>query len=233
MDYLYLVFIGWGVTVTFRISVGRGGRGVIGEGRMRLLELIERTGSLRQAALAMGMSYRNAWGTLKHIEEEAGGKMVESKRGGNSGGRTVLTPMARDMMGEYDKAKDRVEQALAGILINAWAVVVIHDGRGSFLVEGGRLPKGRITVDRPTPAAISDILQRHMLRGDRIRGPRVISSPTDGSLNLVFELDPEVRPLKEWRAVSELEEFDQQMVALFYPLEEVPEGESSSEELDE
>jgi molybdate transport system regulatory protein len=221
------------VTVTVRISVGRGGRSVIGEGRMDLLRLIEETGSLRQAAISMGMSYRNAWGVMRHIEEEAGGKMVDSKRGGSSGGRTVLTPLAKDMMGEYDRARERVEQALSGILLNAWVVVVIHDGRGAFLVEKGRLPRNKITTSRPVPQAISEILLRNDLRGDRIRGPKVLSSTEDGSLNLVFELDPEVKPLSDWVPVSGLEDFDQQMIALFYPLEEISEEEASSEELDE
>jgi molybdate transport repressor ModE-like protein len=201
---------------------------------MRLLKLIDETGSLRQAALAMGMSYRNAWGIIRHIEDESGGKMVESKRGGSSGGRTVLTPMAKEMMGEYDRAKDRVEQALAGILLNAWVVIVIHDGRGAFLVEGGRLPRNRVTTTRPVPQAISEVLVRNDLRGDRIRGPKVLSKPDDGSLNMVFELEPEVRPFREWMHVSELEDFDQQMISLFYPLEEVSEEEASaSEELEE
>ena len=206
---------------------------MIGEGRIQLLRLIEETGSLRQAAISMGMSYRNAWGVMRHIEREAGGKMVESTRGGSAGGKTVLTPMAKDMMGEYNKAKERVEQALSGILMNAWVVLIIHNGRGSFFIEGARLPRNRITSDRPAPLAISEILLRNDLRGDRIRGPKVISSPTDLSLNLVFELDIEVLPLREWRDVSSLEEFDQQLVALFYPLEEIPEDEASSEEFEE
>jgi molybdate transport repressor ModE-like protein len=196
---------------------------------MQLLKLIEETGCLRQAAISMGMSYRNAWGIMRHIEEEAGGKMVESKRGGSEGGNTVLTPLAKEMMGEYDRARERAEQAISGILINVWVVIVIYNGRGGLFTESGRLPRSRITVDRPAPMAISEILNRNDLRGDRIRGPKVLSSTTDGSLNLVFELDPEVMPLRDWTQVSALPEFDRQMVELFYSLEEVPEGEDSSE----
>jgi len=38
---------------------------VFGDGRRRLLEILERTGSLNQAAKELKMSYRAAWGKVK------------------------------------------------------------------------------------------------------------------------------------------------------------------------
>ena len=43
-----------------------------GDGRAQLLELIEQRGSLRRAACELAMSYRNAWGYLRDLEEAAG-----------------------------------------------------------------------------------------------------------------------------------------------------------------
>jgi molybdate transport system regulatory protein len=219
------------MTVSVRITVGKGERGVIGDGRIMLFRLIESTGSLRQAAIMMGMSYRNAWGILKHIESEVGGKMVESSRGGVDGGKSVLTPLAREMMDEYDEAKDKVDKALAGILLNAWVVLIIHDGRGSILTLKGKLPRSRITVDRPAPMALDEILGKLGIRGDRIRGPKVISDISDGSLNLIFQLDPEVNPLTGWVPRESISETDEEKVSLFIPKESA--DQDSNDDLDE
>ena len=43
-----------------------------GDGRARLLELIEEHGSLRGAAKEFQMSYRHAWGYLRELEQAAG-----------------------------------------------------------------------------------------------------------------------------------------------------------------
>jgi len=48
-----------------------------GDGRARLLELIDARGSLKKAAQELEMSYRNAWGYLRDLETAAGFKFVE------------------------------------------------------------------------------------------------------------------------------------------------------------
>ena len=50
-----------------------------GDGRARLLELIDERGSLRQAAGELRMSYRNAWGYLRELEKAAGFKFVNAR----------------------------------------------------------------------------------------------------------------------------------------------------------
>lgn len=54
---------------------------LLGLGRAELLLRIQETGSLNQAAKAMGMSYRAAWGRLKASEAMAGEALVEKSRG--------------------------------------------------------------------------------------------------------------------------------------------------------
>ena len=100
-----------------KISVGRGGKTPVGEGRIRLLRLIEETGSLRKAAEGMGMSYRHAWGIIRHLEEELGGSLVVSTRGGKGGGKTVITDLASELISEYESLKKTVDEALVGRLI--------------------------------------------------------------------------------------------------------------------
>jgi molybdate transport system regulatory protein len=58
---------------------------LLGRGRVRLLELVHEKGSLKQAATAMGMSYRAAWGKIKESETAWGAPLLE-KRGSNRQG---------------------------------------------------------------------------------------------------------------------------------------------------
>lgn len=83
-----------------------------GDGRARLLELIDERGSLSQAAGALEMSYRNAWGYLQDLERAAGIKFVEreSGRGPRSGMR--LTAEGRRFLTRYRTLRDAVEATM-------------------------------------------------------------------------------------------------------------------------
>lgn len=64
---------------------------VLGAGRAELLERIQQSGSLRQAALQMKMSYKQAWDMIKHMNEQLGGPVIIAQRGGKGGGTTIIT----------------------------------------------------------------------------------------------------------------------------------------------
>jgi molybdate transport system regulatory protein len=64
---------------------------LLGRGRVELLERIQQSGSLRQAALQMKMSYRQAWEMISYMNEHFGSPVVISHRGGKGGGSAQLT----------------------------------------------------------------------------------------------------------------------------------------------
>lgn len=64
----------------------------LGYGRVVLLERIREHGSLAQAARSMEMSYKHAWDLLDSMNRQAGCKLVETSRGGKSGGGARITP---------------------------------------------------------------------------------------------------------------------------------------------
>lgn len=72
-----------------------------GDGRARLLELIDTHGSLRQAAADLDMSYRNAWGYLRDLEAAAGFAFVERAPGGAPRRGMRLTPAAHEFLACY------------------------------------------------------------------------------------------------------------------------------------
>ena len=92
----------------------RGGTYLLGHQEAQLLEAIDRTGSIKEAARAIGLSYRTAWARIQTIESALGQPMVRSRAGGPGGGATSLTPEGRDLVRVLlevsKKVEGRVEQ---------------------------------------------------------------------------------------------------------------------------
>jgi molybdate transport system regulatory protein len=84
-----------------------------GDGRARLLDLIDRRGSLRQASAELDMSYRNAWGYLRELERAAGFPFVERAAAGGPRTGMRLTASGRAFLGCYRRFQRALEQAAA------------------------------------------------------------------------------------------------------------------------
>ncbi|MCL4806884.1 MAG: LysR family transcriptional regulator, partial [Thermoanaerobaculia bacterium] len=63
-----------------RLRFVRGAVIVLGPGRADLLEAIERAGSVRAAASALGMSYMRAWSLVKVVNKEFRAPLVRLER---------------------------------------------------------------------------------------------------------------------------------------------------------
>ncbi len=86
--------------------------GVFGDGKWRLLQAIGQTGSLSAASKLLEISYRKAWGDLKKAQDNLNVTLVEKQRGGNMGGRTVLTDEGRKLVKAYTKFRADVEKQI-------------------------------------------------------------------------------------------------------------------------
>lgn len=80
-------------TVRLHLWLEHGGELCFGMGCAQLLASVERLGSIKKAAEAMGMSNRAARGKLQQSERALGVKLVESRGARCAGVR--LTPAAR------------------------------------------------------------------------------------------------------------------------------------------
>jgi molybdate transport system regulatory protein len=85
------------------------GRFAIGHHGFDLLEAIERTGSIADAARRLGWSYRHAWGYLRAAEGTFRDRLVVVRPGKGSAKGTSLTPVGREVlrMGRSLKAMPR------------------------------------------------------------------------------------------------------------------------------
>ena len=96
--------------LTIRVDFDSGAS--IGPGKIRLLEEVEASGSIRKAAEALNMSFRQSWLLLKAIEEMFGEPVIATARGGVGGGGSALTELGRHVVSNYRQLER--EAALAG-----------------------------------------------------------------------------------------------------------------------
>jgi molybdate transport repressor ModE-like protein len=78
-------------------------KGILGNGKWKLLKAINETGSLKEAMIKLNLSYRKTWDNLRKIEQLLGFRVVEKTRGGITGGKTVLTPQGKIIVTAFDK----------------------------------------------------------------------------------------------------------------------------------
>ena len=84
------------------------GNVIFGGGRVRMLEEIERLGSMNKAAKEMNMSYRALWGRIKSTEERIGAKILVAKAGGGKNCGSSLTPTGKKLLGNYKRLRERI-----------------------------------------------------------------------------------------------------------------------------
>lgn len=95
-----------------RIWIKTGDEKVLGHGRVELLERIRDSGSIRQAALQMKMSYKQAWDMVNHLNTHFAAPLVISQRGGKGGGKAVLTDEGTRVINYFHQLQQQFEEFL-------------------------------------------------------------------------------------------------------------------------
>jgi molybdate transport system regulatory protein len=91
--------------ITVRMRIYFGADLAIGPGRIELLEGVQSTGSLAQAAREMGMSYRRAWLLMQSLNASLRSPASLASRGGKMGGGATVTPVGRALIDTYRQAE--------------------------------------------------------------------------------------------------------------------------------
>jgi len=81
---------------------------VFGLGRLKILDAIDRLGSIQGAAKELKMSYRAVWGRIKATEERLGRPLLFRNKGGRSGGGSQLTPFALSLLVYFRHLHQRI-----------------------------------------------------------------------------------------------------------------------------
>ena len=104
-----------------------------GEGPCRLLRCVEKTGSLRSAAMEMEMAYSKASKLLKQAEAQLGFPLTARSTGGKDGGGSRLTPEGKRWLEQYEAYRDacvKANQALYRQFFPPVGCVIMASGLG-------------------------------------------------------------------------------------------------------
>ena len=104
-----------------------------GEGPLQLLRSVERTGSLRAAAMEMEMAYSKASKLLKQAETNLGFSLTTRSAGGKDGGGSVLTPEGKRWLQQYEAYRNaciKANQALYRQYFPNLGCVIMASGLG-------------------------------------------------------------------------------------------------------
>ena len=84
------------------------GEVIFGLGRLKMLEAIDRHGSIQAAAKELKMSYRALWGRITATENRMGRQLLTRNVGGASGGGSRLTPFAKILLEKFRDIHQRI-----------------------------------------------------------------------------------------------------------------------------
>jgi molybdate transport system regulatory protein len=94
--------------ITARVRIYFESALAIGPGRVELLEGVQRTGSLAQAARDMKMSYRRAWLLMQSLNSSLRSPASLPARGGRRGGGATVTPVGKALIKAYRRMEANV-----------------------------------------------------------------------------------------------------------------------------
>ncbi len=137
---------------------------LIGKGGAEILEAINKENSISKAAAASGMSYRYVWNYLHNIQQTLEQPIVETYKGGKTGGGGAkLTGLGRNLLEEYKQA----ESYFGKVLSNSGSLEVKGvklSARNRFKGKVVAVEKGVITakvkVEVKMPVTITAVITK-------------------------------------------------------------------------
>jgi len=102
-----------GHRLSYKLWIEDNGRPVLGRGGAEILEQVQKQESITRAAQELRMSYRFVWNYLQRIEKSAGEPIIETFRGGKSGGGGAgLTLHGKNLLDEYRRLEAHMVEVL-------------------------------------------------------------------------------------------------------------------------
>lgn len=99
---------------SFKVWLEYKGKPLLGEGGAEILRSIQKHSSISKAAQELGMSYRYVWGYAKNIERILGKPVLETFKGGKSGGGGArLTKLGASLLNKYELVEKGLSQVLS------------------------------------------------------------------------------------------------------------------------
>jgi molybdate transport system regulatory protein len=113
---------------------------IFGSGRLRMLEAIERLGSILAAAKELNMSYRAVWGKIRATEERLGRALLTRQVGGAHGGGSELTLLGKELVERFRKLQTTAQEASDHLFEDFFSKALACDPRSEETDGGGAGP---------------------------------------------------------------------------------------------
>ena len=88
------------------------GQPLLGTGGADILHAVKTEKSISEAARKVGMSYRYVWNYLAKLEKTLHEPVVETFKGGRSGGGARLTQLGENLLKEYKRIEEYIGEVL-------------------------------------------------------------------------------------------------------------------------
>jgi molybdate transport system regulatory protein len=142
------------------------GEPVLGKGGAEILEKVAMTNSLSRAASSLDMSYRYVWNYVQKMERAVGEPVVETYRGGKSGGGWAkLTETGQNLLSEYRKLDYCLSEFLSdpGREVIRLKISARNRLKGKVLsVEKDRIT-GKVKMEIKVPAIITAVITKEAI----------------------------------------------------------------------
>jgi len=99
-------------TINGSLWMEKNGQRFFGPGPVELMELIEETGSINQAAKKMKMSYKKAWEIVNNLNTMTARPLVITATGGEKGGGSSITAEAKQLIAYHRLLRERFRKFL-------------------------------------------------------------------------------------------------------------------------
>lgn len=87
------------------------GEHVFCSGLCRILDAVELSGSIKEAAGIVGLSYRHVWAQLKRAEQALGSPLVDAQVGGHGHRRTMVSELGNSLRNGYRRMQTQMTAA--------------------------------------------------------------------------------------------------------------------------
>ena len=146
---------------------------MLGKGGAEILQGIDSEKSLTNAALKVGMSYRYVWNYIKKIEKALGETIVETHKGGKTGGGGAqLTDLGRSLLKEYNQLENYLSEVLSGADgagVKNLKISARNNLKGKVIsVEKGVIT-AKVKVEITVPAIITSVITKESVEDLEIK----------------------------------------------------------------
>jgi molybdate transport system regulatory protein len=127
--------------IRFRIDFTKSA--FVGPGKIDLLEAIQRSGSLSQAARDLRMSYRRAWLLVDSLKTSFREPVTLANKGGKGGGGVALTTFGERLISSYRAIESDIAKVAARRL-QTITPAVTERGRSKAMASRRKLARKRV-----------------------------------------------------------------------------------------